>query len=87
VEQEWKTTVVKQVAHEYHDTDVTVISQDSYYKDTSHLYEERVKINFDHPNSIDFDLLKHLHQLRAGKLLTSRCIPFVEHNRTSNHGT
>jgi uridine kinase len=30
--------VVKQVAHEYHDTDVTVISQDSYYKDTSHLY-------------------------------------------------
>jgi uridine kinase len=26
------------VAHEYHDTDVTVISQDSYYKDTSHLY-------------------------------------------------
>jgi uridine kinase len=80
-----KTTVVKQVAHEYHDTDVTVISQDSYYKDTSHLtYEERVKINFDHPNSIDFDLLKeHLHQLRAGKTIDQPVYSFVEHNRTS----
>jgi uridine kinase len=77
--------VVKQVAHEYHDTDVTVISQDSYYKDTSHLtYEERVKINFDHPNSIDFDLLKeHLHQLRAGKTIDQPVYSFVEHNRTS----
>jgi len=36
-----KTTVVNQVVHEYPNTDVTVISQDSYYKDTSHLsYEE-----------------------------------------------
>jgi uridine kinase len=80
-----KTTVVKQVAHEYHGTDVTVISQDSYYKDTSHLsYEERVKINFDHPNSIDFDLLKeHLHQLRAGKTIDQPVYSFVEHNRTS----
>jgi uridine kinase len=80
-----KTTVVKQVAHEYHDTDVTVISEDSYYKDTSHLtYEERVKINFDHPNSIDFELLKeHLHQLRAGKTIDQPVYSFVEHNRTT----
>lgn len=80
-----KTTVVKQVAHEYHDTDVTVISEDSYYKDTSHLtYEERVKINFDHPNSIDFELLKeHLHQLRDGKTIDQPVYSFVEHNRTT----
>ncbi len=80
-----KTTVVSQVAHEYPDSDVTVISQDSYYKDTSHLtYEERVKINFDHPSSIDFELLKeHLHQLRAGKTIDQPVYSFVEHNRTS----
>jgi len=80
-----KTTVVSQVAHQYPHSDVTVISQDSYYKDTSHLtYEERVKINFDHPNSIDFDLLKeHLHQLRAGKTIDQPVYSFVEHNRTS----
>ncbi|WP_194850401.1 uridine kinase [Nonlabens antarcticus] len=79
-----KTTVVNQVAHEYPNTDVTVISQDSYYKDTSHLsYEERTKINFDHPSSIDFDLLKeHLIQLREGKTIDQPVYSFVEHNRT-----
>lgn len=80
-----KTTVVHQVAHEYQDTDVTVISQDSYYKDTSHLsYEERVKINFDHPSSIDFELLKeHLTELRKGNSIDQPVYSFVEHNRTS----
>lgn len=80
-----KTTVVNHVAHEYPYKDVTVISQDSYYKDTSHLtYEERVKINFDHPSSIDFELLeKHLHQLRAGETIDQPVYSFVEHNRTS----
>ncbi|PRP66672.1 uridine kinase [Nonlabens agnitus] len=79
-----KTTVVGQVAHQYPDTDVTVISQDSYYKDTSHLtYEERVKINFDHPNSIDFALLKeHLIELRKGNSIEQPVYSFVEHNRT-----
>ena len=80
-----KTTVVNQVAHEYQDTDVTVISQDSYYKDTSHLsYDERVEINFDHPNSIDFELLKkHLEELRKGNSIDQPVYSFVEHNRTS----
>jgi len=79
-----KTTVVNQVVHEYPNTDVTVISQDSYYKDTSHLsYEERVKINFDHPNSIDFDLLKkHLLELRKGNSIDQPVYSFVKHNRT-----
>ncbi len=79
-----KTTVVNQVAHEYLDTDVTVISQDSYYKDTSHLsYEERVKINFDHPNSIDFQLLKeHLIELRKGHSIQQPVYSFKDHNRT-----
>ena len=63
-----KTTVVNQILNELPEGEVGVISQDSYYKDTSHLsYEERVKINFDHPRSIDFELLEsHLQDLKRG---------------------
>lgn len=81
-----KTTVVDQMVHEYPEHEVTVISQDSYYKDTSNLtYDERVLINFDHPESIDFDLLEqHLIALKAGKTIDQPVYSFVEHNRTSN---
>ena len=45
-----KTTVVHQIMNELPATEVGVISQDSYYKETNNLsYEERTKINFDHP--------------------------------------
>ena len=79
-----KTTVVNQIINELSDNDVCVISQDSYYKDTSHLsYEERTKINFDHPKSIDFELLvEHLRELRKGNTIEQPNYSFVEHNRT-----
>ncbi|WP_271783055.1 uridine kinase [Aquimarina algiphila] len=79
-----KTTVVNQIVNELPENEVCVISQDSYYKDTSHLtYDERVKINFDHPQSIDFDLLgEHLIALRNGKTIDQPVYSFVEHNRT-----
>lgn len=79
-----KTTVVNQIINELPDNEVTVISQDSYYKDTSHLsYNERVKINFDHPQSIDFELLAtHLSELKQGKNIDQPVYSFVEHNRT-----
>lgn len=79
-----KTTVVNQIVNELPENEVCVISQDSYYKDTSHLtYEERVKINFDHPQSIDFELLgKHLSALRKGETIDQPVYSFVEHNRT-----
>jgi len=79
-----KTTVVNQIINELPENEVCVISQDSYYKDTSHLtYDERVKINFDHPQSIDFELLgTHLMALREGKTIEQPVYSFVEHNRT-----
>ncbi len=79
-----KTTVVDQMVHTYPDHEVNVISQDSYYKDTSHLsYEERVMINFDHPSSIDFDLLEqHLLELKKGNTIEQPVYSFKEHNRT-----
>lgn len=79
-----KTTVVEQIIAQLPEDEVCVISQDSYYKDTSDLsYQERVKINFDHPNSIDFDLLlQHLKALRDGASFEQPVYSFVEHNRT-----
>ena len=59
-----KTPVARKLAEKLHEH-IVVVSQDSYYKDQSHLpLEERQKLNFDHPNAIDFDLLvEQVHQL------------------------
>lgn len=48
-----------------------LISQDSYYKDLSHLpFEEREKVNFDHPDALEFSLLKkHLIDLKNGQAI------------------
>ena len=81
-----KTTVVNQIINELPKEEVGVISQDSYYKDTSHLsYEERIKINFDHPRSIDFELLiSQLKELKKGNPVKQPVYSFVTHNRTSD---
>lgn len=81
-----KTTVVNQIIEELKNDEVDVISQDSYYQDTSHLsYDERTKINFDHPKSIDFDLLvSHLKELKRGNNVEQPVYSFVQHNRTGN---
>ena len=78
-----KTTVVNQIIQEIPLGQVSVISQDAYYKDLSHLtFEERTKINFDHPKSLDFDLLKqHLTELKEGKTILQPTYSFVEYNR------
>lgn len=63
-----KTTVVREITKILSDSEVVVIPQDSYYKDNSHLpLEQRLELNFDHPDSIDFELLiKHIKSLKAG---------------------
>jgi len=80
-----KTTVVNQILNQLND-EVCVISQDSYYKETDELsYDERTKINFDHPNSIDFDLIvSHLKELKSGKMIEQPVYSFVTHNRTKD---
>jgi uridine kinase len=81
-----KTTVVHQIMNELPSTEVGVISQDSYYKETNNLtYEERTKINFDHPRAIDFELLiAHLKDLKAGKIIEQPIYSFITHNRTED---
>ncbi|MDF0715781.1 uridine kinase [Muricauda sp. 334s03] len=78
-----KTTVVNQIVEQLPTDEVGVISQDSYYNDLSHMSrEERAKINFDHPNSIDFDLLiEHIDQLREGNTVETPIYSFVEETR------
>lgn len=64
-----KTTVLKEIIRRLPKDEVAVLPQDSYYKDNSHLpLTERQKINFDHPNSIEFDLLaSHVCALKKGE--------------------
>jgi len=63
-----KTTVVNKVMERFPNNEVIVMPQDSYYRDNRHIsLEERQKINFDHPGSVEFELLiDHLKKLRAG---------------------
>ena len=75
-----KTTVVREIArrmtpHEH----VTVIPQDSYYKDQGHLsMEERQALNFDHPDSIDWELLvRQLRDLKAGKAIDQPTYSYI----------
>ncbi|MDE0536570.1 MULTISPECIES: uridine kinase [Tenacibaculum] len=81
-----KTTVVNQIINELPADEVCVISQDSYYKQTDNLtYEERTKINFDHPRAIDFDLMvQHLTELKNGDIIEQPVYSFVAHNRTKD---
>ena len=63
-----KSTVVNQIIHHLPKDTVSVIPQDAYYRDNGHLSsEERARINFDHPSSIEFNLLiKQLDKLKSG---------------------
>jgi len=81
-----KTTVVNQIIKHFPSDQVCIISQDSYYKATDNLsYEERTKINFDHPRAIDFELLvQHLKELKQGKTIEQPVYSFVTHNRTKD---
>jgi len=63
-----KTTVVRKLMEVLPDDQVVIMPQDAYYKDNGHLpLEERQKINFDHPDSVEFSLLiNHLQELKKG---------------------
>jgi uridine kinase len=64
-----KSTVVRKIMEVFPNDEVIVIPQDSYYRDNSDIsLGERQKINFDHPDSVEFGLLiDHLKQLKKGK--------------------
>ena len=78
-----KTTVVHEVIDRLKSVDVSVITHDDYYKDQSNIpMEERLKVNYDHPSSLDNELfVKHLQTLMKGEAIDKPTYDFVEHNR------
>ncbi|ADX68503.1 uridine kinase [Weeksella virosa] len=81
-----KTTVVNNILKNLNTESVIVISQDNYYRNNEHLsYEERSKVNFDHPRSIDFELLvEHVEQLKNGHAVEQPVYSFITHSRTED---
>ena len=81
-----KTTFAKKLLSALPKNKITIISQDSYYKDLNHLtIQERTSQNFDHPNALDLDLLKkHLITLKNGKEITQPIYDFNTHSRINS---
>jgi uridine kinase len=84
-----KTTVVKQIINSLPKNEVALVTQDSYYKDSSHLpLEQRQKINFDHPDSIEFELLiKHIAQLKNGNSIEEPVYSYLTCTRSDETNT
>lgn len=78
-----KTTVVRKLIERLPKGEVTVIPLDSYYNDSSHIpFEERQKINFDHPNAFEWSLLnEHLQTLKEGKTVEQPVYDYITSSR------
>lgn len=78
-----KSLLAKTLQHEVGDQIVSVIKEDSYYRDQSHMsFEDREKTNYDHPNAFDRDLLlEHLETLSQGRAIDMPTYDYSNHNR------
>lgn len=82
-----KTTVVDEIIKNFNQDDVSVICMDNYYKRRDDLtFEERQKINYDHPDAIDMDMLKNdLKSLLNGHEIKMPIYDFKIHNRSDEY--
>jgi uridine kinase len=80
-----KSTLVKRLQEAFVGDDVVTLCHDYYYRAYPELtYEERTKLNYDHPRSFDTDMMvEHLRSLKAGIPVRRPVYSFVEHNRTA----
>lgn len=78
-----KTTVAHNLVNAFKSEDAVLVEQDAYYTELNHLtIEEKAKVNFDHPNSIEFELLKkHLIKLSKGEGIERPIYDFKTHSR------
>jgi uridine kinase len=78
-----KTSVVNEIIKRLSPKDVVVISQDAYYRDNKSIpLEDRKKLNYDHPDSIEFELLiDHLILLKKGKSIEHPVYSFITCSR------
>lgn len=84
-----KSLLANTIVDELGSNKVCVLSEDAYYKDlTGMTLEERAKINFDHPNALDHDLLyQHLQALQQGEDVNVPIYDFTQHQRKSESRT
>ena len=77
-----KSTLIKKIKEEFHD-EITILSHDFYYKQHDDIpFEERKKLNYDHPNAFDTDLMiEHVRRLAAGETIERPVYDFTIHNR------
>ena len=79
-----KTTLVKALQNRFGEN-ITVLSHDNYYKRHDELpFEERCKLNYDHPDAFDNALLiYHLQELKAGRAIDCPVYDYADHNRSN----
>ena len=79
-----KTTVANEILQRVGAEHIAYIPHDAYYRDLSHLpADQRTQVNFDHPNSLETELLiEHLKELRAGRAVEVPIYDFTTHTRT-----
>lgn len=84
-----KTTVVRRLTASLGNAQVTVLEHDRYYRDRSELrLEERAALNYDHPDSLETDLLvQHVRALKAGETVEVPQYDFARHNRLDDRET
>ena len=80
-----KSTLIKRISEEFADR-ITMLSHDFYYKAHDEMsYEERCKLNYDHPDAFENDLMiRHLKQLKAGKSVRCPVYDYTVHNRSKD---
>ncbi|MGL5545300.1 MAG: uridine kinase [Cetobacterium sp.] len=78
-----KTTIAHNLAKAFKSEDAVLVEQDAYYKELTNLsLEEKAAVNFDHPDSIEFDLLReHLTKLVNGEAIDRPIYDFTTHSR------
>tara|TARA_B100001093_G_scaffold15320_1_gene14049 strand:+ start:131 stop:739 length:609 start_codon:yes stop_codon:yes gene_type:complete len=83
-----KTTLAKKIIDSYQNIKINYLSLDSYYKDFSQMsFTERSKINFDHPNSIDFDLFyQQINEYLTGSDIKTPTYSYKRHKRLKKKG-
>lgn len=79
-----KSTLVKRLQEAFREEDVATLCHDYYYKAHPELtYEERTRLNYDHPQAFDTDMLvEHIRALKNNVPIEHPVYSFVEHNRT-----
>lgn len=80
-----KSTLVKKIKEEFNDR-TTILSHDFYYKQHNDItFEQRKKLNYDHPESFDTDLMiEHIRELASGREIQRPVYDFTIHNRVDD---